>query len=83
MAAIDFGTTYSRYSFVIKKDVIDDPESVYCPQWYGDGDAVSLKVPTTVLLDEKKKFVDFRYKVEEQLCRDCRKKYSYRIILLP
>lgn len=30
------------------------------------GGAVSLKVPTTVLLDEKKKFVDFRYKVEEQ-----------------
>lgn len=66
VAAIDFGTTYSGYSFVIKKDVIDDPESVYCPQWYGDGDAVSLKVPTTVLLDKKKKFVDFRYKVEEQ-----------------
>lgn len=37
VAAIDFGTTYSGYSFVIKKDVIDDPESVYCPQWYGDG----------------------------------------------
>lgn len=45
VAAIDFGTTYSGYAFDIIKDLIDDPESVYCPQWYGDGVLCRLKFP--------------------------------------
>lgn len=64
VAAIDFGTTYSGYSFVIKKDVIRN--QFIALNGMEMGGAVSLKVPTTVLLDEKKKFVDLRYKVEEQ-----------------
>lgn len=66
VAAIDFGTTFSGYAFGVRKYLIDDPKRVTCIQWYGNGGAVSHKVPTTVLLDERKNFVDFGYKAEEK-----------------
>lgn len=72
IAAIDFGTTYSGYAFGFKSDLDEDPTQVSCFQWHGTAGIMSLKLPTTVLLNanEEKELVAFGYEAEEMYSGD-------------
>lgn len=63
VAAIDFGTTYSGYVFSLKKD----PTQFYSQQTWnaGHGKLVSLKTPTSLLLNPDKTFHSFGFKAED------------------
>ncbi|XP_052781386.1 heat shock 70 kDa protein 12A-like [Mya arenaria] len=50
VAGIDFGTTYSGWSFSFKHEFELDPTKVATKRWYGD-QLVSLKAPTCVLIE--------------------------------
>lgn len=63
VCAIDFGTTYSGYAYSTRQD----PIKIYCPHWHsGSSTLISYKTPTTVLLDERKKFLAFGYEAEKK-----------------
>lgn len=63
VCAIDFGTTYSGYAYSTRQD----PIKIYCPHWHsGSTTLISYKTPTTVLLDEHKKFLAFGYEAEKK-----------------
>ena len=67
VAAIDFGTTYSGYAFSFKDDYKKDPTKISANNWVaGSRCLVSMKAPSTILLDENKKFVAFGYEAEDQ-----------------
>ncbi|XP_052778670.1 heat shock 70 kDa protein 12B-like [Mya arenaria] len=58
VAAFDFGTTYSGYAFSFR----DDPLKVQTNQiWYSEGKFVSLKTPTSVLLNPEGEFDSFGF----------------------
>ncbi|XP_052778687.1 heat shock 70 kDa protein 12A-like [Mya arenaria] len=50
VAGIDFGTTYSGWSFSFKHEFELDPTKVATKRWYGD-QLVSMKAPTCVLIE--------------------------------
>ncbi|XP_052760567.1 heat shock 70 kDa protein 12A-like [Mya arenaria] len=66
VAAFDFGTTYSGYAFSFR----DDPNKIQTNQnWYAGGGAsrlVSLKTPTSVLLNPKGEFDKFGFEAEDK-----------------
>jgi len=69
VAAIDFGTTYSGYAFSLRHGYEKDSSErkVYANNWKsGARDLISLKTPTTVLLDPKGKFDSFGYEAENK-----------------
>ncbi|XP_060065858.1 heat shock 70 kDa protein 12A-like isoform X1 [Ylistrum balloti] len=74
VAAIDFGTTYSGYAFSFRHDFENDPLKISASTWNAGSRAlVSLKAPTTVLLDKNEKFHSFGYEAEDhysQLAED-------------
>ncbi|XP_021355916.1 heat shock 70 kDa protein 12A-like isoform X2 [Mizuhopecten yessoensis] len=74
VAAIDFGTTYSGYAFSFRHEFETDPLKVSASTWTAGSRAlVSLKTPTTVLLDKDKNFHSFGYEAEDyysQLAED-------------
>ncbi|WAR14055.1 HS12B-like protein [Mya arenaria] len=65
VAAFDFGTTYSGYAFSFR----DDPNKIQTNQnWYAGGGAsrlVSLKTPTSVLLNPEGEFDKFGFEAED------------------
>ncbi|XP_052780249.1 heat shock 70 kDa protein 12B-like [Mya arenaria] len=64
VAAFDFGTTYSGYAF----SFINDPLKVQTNQtWYsgGAGKLISLKTPTSVLLNPEGEFDSFGFQAED------------------
>ncbi|KAL3880726.1 hypothetical protein ACJMK2_032943 [Sinanodonta woodiana] len=67
VAAIDFGTTYSGYAFSFKYDFEKDPLKISANNWTAGSRAlVSLKTPTTVLINSKKEFSAFGYEAEDR-----------------
>ncbi|XP_052761061.1 heat shock 70 kDa protein 12B-like [Mya arenaria] len=66
VAAFDFGTTYSGYAFSFR----DDPTKIQTNHnWYASGGSsqlVSLKTPTSVLLNPKGKFDSFGFEAENK-----------------
>uniref|UniRef100_K1PQR6 Heat shock 70 kDa protein 12A n=1 Tax=Magallana gigas TaxID=29159 RepID=K1PQR6_MAGGI len=77
IAAIDFGTTYSGYAFGFKSELDEDPTQVSCFQWHGTGGIMSLKFPTTVLLNEKEELLAFGYEAEEMYSGEEHLDYFY------
>ena len=63
VVAIDIGTTYSGYAFASKQDFECDPPKFNTNSWQGSK-LLSLKAPTTVLLDENKELVAFGFEAE-------------------
>ncbi|KAK3596867.1 hypothetical protein CHS0354_039862, partial [Potamilus streckersoni] len=67
VAAIDFGTTYSGYAFSFKHEFDKDPLKISANNWTaGSRGLVSLKTPTTVLINSKKEFEAFGYEAEDK-----------------
>ena len=68
VAALDFGTTYSGYAFSLKHNYQKDPLKIHANQaWNAGGrQLMSLKTPTCLLLDNKKKFVLLGYEAENE-----------------
>ena len=65
VAAIDFGTTYSGYAFSTISNFKLDPLKIYLNQaWNAGGVQLSMKTPTCLLLDGRKKIVAFGYEAE-------------------
>lgn len=64
VAAIDFGTTYSGYVFSLG----GDETKFYSPQsWPArHGQSVSLKTPTSLLLNPNQTFNSFGYEAEDR-----------------
>ncbi|XP_052781208.1 heat shock 70 kDa protein 12B-like isoform X1 [Mya arenaria] len=64
VAAFEFGTTYSGYAFSFR----NDPLKVQTNQnWYGGaGKLISLKTPTSVLLNPKGEFDSFGFEAEDR-----------------
>lgn len=64
VAAIDFGTTYSGYVFSLGVD----QTKFYFPQTWaaGHGELVSLKTPTSLLLNPDQTFNSFGYEAEDK-----------------
>ncbi|XP_052819941.1 heat shock 70 kDa protein 12A-like [Mya arenaria] len=66
VAAFDFGTTYSGYAFSFR----DNPDKIQTNQiWYAGGGAsrlVSLKTPTSVLLNPEGGFDKFGFEAEDK-----------------
>ncbi|XP_052819958.1 heat shock 70 kDa protein 12A-like [Mya arenaria] len=66
VAAFDFGTTYSGYAYSFQ----DDPNKIQTNQnWYAGGGAsrlVSLKTPTSVLLNPDGEFDKFGFEAEDK-----------------
>ncbi|XP_052084803.1 heat shock 70 kDa protein 12A-like isoform X1 [Mytilus californianus] len=68
VAALDFGTTYSGYSFSLRDEFVKDPLKIQAnPVWKaGSRQFMSMKTPTCLLLDDKREFVAFGYDAENQ-----------------
>lgn len=70
VVALDFGTTYSGYAFNTRTKYLDfkDPKHTMDFQmnekWRVGG--VSLKTPTSILLEKDGKFVAFGYEAEDE-----------------
>jgi len=61
VVAFDFGTTYSGYAF----SFTNDPLKVQSANWVaGSRQLLSLKTPTSVLLDPNNEFHSFGYEAE-------------------
>ncbi|XP_071140602.1 heat shock 70 kDa protein 12B-like [Mytilus edulis] len=65
VAAIDFGTTYSGYSFSMRNEFAKDPLQIHTAMWK-TRHCTSVKTPTCLLLDGKREFVAFGYDAENQ-----------------
>ncbi|XP_061164136.1 uncharacterized protein LOC133173197 [Saccostrea echinata] len=64
VVAIDFGTTYSGFAYSFSKE----PSIVTTQEWKAESaekSFMSLKTPTTLLLDDEDNFVAFGYKAEQ------------------
>lgn len=68
VAAIDIGTTYTGYAFSTRSDFDEDPLKITTNQAWVAGHKyhLSLKTPTTLLLDKAGKFIAFGYDAELQ-----------------
>ena len=64
VAAFDFGTTYSGYAFSFK----DSPNEVKTNKSWtaGSGKLISLKTPTSILLNEDGEFDSFGFDAEDK-----------------
>ncbi|XP_052781107.1 heat shock 70 kDa protein 12A-like isoform X2 [Mya arenaria] len=66
VAGIDFGTTYSGWSYSFRHEFEHDPTKVATKSWYGD-QLVSLKAPTCVLVEpDGETFSAFGYDAESK-----------------
>ncbi|XP_052780057.1 heat shock 70 kDa protein 12A-like [Mya arenaria] len=66
VVGIDFGTTYSGWSYSSKSDFDIDPTKVATKGWHGD-QFVSLKAPTCVLIEpDGETFAAFGYEAENR-----------------
>ena len=65
VVAIDIGTTYSGYAFSPRPADASDQPKINTNIWTGSK-LLSLKAPTTVLLDENKELMAFGYEAENQ-----------------
>lgn len=67
VAAIDFGSTFSRCAFSFHYQFERDPFKISSPSWLSDhrGLDTSSKTPTILLLDKEENFVDFGYDAEK------------------
>ncbi|WAR27209.1 HS12B-like protein [Mya arenaria] len=69
VAAIDFGTTYSGWSYSFKHDFELDPIKVTTRRWHG-GQLMSMKAPTCVLIEpDGETFSAFGYDAENNYTR--------------
>ncbi|CAG2238269.1 unnamed protein product [Mytilus edulis] len=67
VAAVDFGTTYSGYSFSMRADWEDNPLKISNPIWRaGSRQFVSEKTPTCLLLNSNREFVAFGFEAENK-----------------
>lgn len=69
VAALDFGTVYSGYAFAIRKssNIKDDMIININPPWNAGGhQLLSIKTPTTLLLDQNKQVIAFGYHAENR-----------------
>lgn len=67
VAAIDFGSTYSGYSFSLRNDFQKDPLKIYTNSWsFEQSGGISSKAPTTVLLKPDQTFHSFGYDAEDK-----------------
>ncbi|XP_062575690.1 heat shock 70 kDa protein 12A-like [Saccostrea cucullata] len=67
VAAIDFGTSYSGYSYSLYRDFKDNPNLIQIKQWnVNRASKPSPKTPTTLLLDSDLEVKAFGYEAEEQ-----------------
>ncbi|CAG2199170.1 unnamed protein product [Mytilus edulis] len=66
VAALDFGTAYSGYAFSMRGDFKTNPLKIHVNQaWNAGGrQLLSLKTPTTLLLNPDKQFKAFGYEAE-------------------
>ncbi|XP_060600490.1 heat shock 70 kDa protein 12A-like [Ruditapes philippinarum] len=62
VAAFDFGTTFSGYAFSFRSK----PLEIYTNNAWNDGTYLSLKTPTSLLLDTEEKFHSFGYEAENK-----------------
>ena len=66
VAAIDFGTTHSGYAFSFRRDFENDPCNVSLHIWKAASGEVSLKTPTSILLNPQEEFECFGYDAEDK-----------------
>ncbi|XP_062591035.1 heat shock 70 kDa protein 12A-like [Saccostrea cucullata] len=68
VAAIDFGTTFSGYAFSTSAEFKKDPLKIHANQAWVSGQRylLSLKTPTSLLLDKEGKFVSFGFDAENR-----------------
>lgn len=64
-AAIDIGSTYSGYAFSSKDEFLKEPTKININYWPGSA-LMSVKTPTSLLLDESQNFLSFGYDAENQ-----------------
>lgn len=66
--ALDFGTTYSGYAFSPRSDFEDNPLKIQNNQeWIASGTSLlSLKTPTSLLIEKDGSFVAFGYEAEDK-----------------
>lgn len=66
--ALDFGTTYSGYAFSSRSDFEDNPLKIQNNQeWIASGTSLlSLKTPTSLLIQKDGNFVAFGYEAEDK-----------------
>ncbi|XP_061165162.1 heat shock 70 kDa protein 12A-like [Saccostrea echinata] len=67
VVALDFGTTYSGYAFSSRDQFRKNPLDIHSHQnWTAGGTAlISLKTPTSLLIDKDGNFVAFGYEAED------------------
>ncbi|XP_062588856.1 heat shock 70 kDa protein 12B-like [Saccostrea cucullata] len=66
VVAIDFGTTYSGFSFSSREDYRSNPLSQHSKQWYDSFSSfISYKTSTCVLFDPQGEFHSFGFDAEE------------------
>ncbi|XP_052794437.1 heat shock 70 kDa protein 12A-like [Mya arenaria] len=67
VAAIDFGTTFSRYAYSMNHDFNENPSRVTInSNWVAGGQLISNKTPTVLLLNPDRTFKAFGYDAESQ-----------------
>ncbi|XP_062609413.1 heat shock 70 kDa protein 12B-like, partial [Saccostrea cucullata] len=68
VVALDFGTTYSGYAFSSRDQFRRNPLDIHSNQdWVAGGTSlISLKTPTSLLIDKDGNFVAFGYKAEDR-----------------
>lgn len=65
MAAIDLGSTFSGYAFAWRADVKNDPLKIHIYHWQAsNGNFISSKTPSTVLLNKDAQLVAFGFQAE-------------------
>ncbi|XP_053389070.1 heat shock 70 kDa protein 12B-like [Mercenaria mercenaria] len=66
VAAIHFGTTYSGYAFSFSYDSKNHPLNIRMSCFTGPTHSCSIKAPTAVLFDARKRFHSFGYEAEDK-----------------
>ncbi|VDI82370.1 Hypothetical predicted protein [Mytilus galloprovincialis] len=67
VAAIDFGTTYSGYSFSLRDEFLKNPLQIHTATWKTTCRlSTGEKTPTCLLLNKKREFVAFGYDAEDR-----------------
>lgn len=72
VAAIDLGSHGSGYAYSFMHDFEANPINVFSPLWAPDGGGEStIKTPSAMVLDSKKKFVAFGHEAEDKYTTIC------------
>ncbi|XP_052794433.1 heat shock 70 kDa protein 12A-like [Mya arenaria] len=67
VAAIDFGSTFSRYAYSMNHDFNENPSKVSTnSDWVAGGQLISHEAPTVLLLNPDRTFKAFGYDAESQ-----------------